>query len=444
MTIRNQRTIQFSPPDLTNSEILEVIETIQSGWITTGKRTKQFEQELAAYVGTEKVVCLNSATAALELSLRVLGIGPGDEVITSAYTYTATAAVIHHVGAKIVLVDTQPDSFEMDYNQVADAINENTKAIIPVDLAGIMADYDTLFEILEQKRPLFRASNQLQALYGRVVVIADAAHSLGARRGDTAAGNVSDFTCFSFHAVKNLTTGEGGAVTWRDWPGLDHAEIYRQFQLYSLHGQTKDAFSKTQIGAWEYDIELLGYKFNMPDLMAAIGLKQLQRYDMLLERRRQIIKRYEECLRYTGTRTLPHYRPNESSSGHLYMLHIPGIDADTRNHIIQQMAKKGIPCNVHYKPLPLLTAYKDMGFSIENYPNAYNLYQGEITLPLHTLLSDEDILYITHHLKAIIQRYRTKYIFHLKKAPSTGKRIIFKQDKQLLPQKEMSPQDSTV
>ncbi len=394
--------IPFSPPDLTELEINEVIDTLKSGWITTGPKTKLFERKIAEYTNTSIAVCLNSATAAMELTLRLLGVGEGDEVITSAYTYTASASVIHHVGAKIVLIDTAKDSFHMDHDQLERAITDKTKAIIPVDIAGVMCDYDRIFEIVEKKRPLFKPKNEIQEAIGRVVVLADAAHSFGSIYKGRKSGEVADFTCFSFHAVKNLTTAEGGAVTWRDIPGIDNKEIYRQFMLLSLHGQTKDALTKTKIGGWEYDILMPGYKCNMTDIMAALGLGQLQRYPSLLKRRREIIAMYDEGLKDCNVELLKHFSDDYSSNGHLYMVRLLGKNEAERNRIIKQMAQKGIATNVHFKPLPLLTAYKKMGFDIKDYPNAYAQYKNEITLPLHTLLRDEEVKYICTSLHQVI------------------------------------------
>ncbi|PNT91685.1 DegT/DnrJ/EryC1/StrS family aminotransferase [Clostridium thermosuccinogenes] len=388
------RNIQFSPPDITDEEIEEVIKVMKSGWITTGPRTKEFERKIAEYVGVNKAVCLNSATAAMELTLRILGIGPGDEVITSVYTYTASASVIDHVGAKIVLVDTAPGSFEMDYSKLADSITEKTKAIIPVDIAGKMCDYDTIYEVVESKKKLFKANNELQKLFNRVIIIADAAHAFGAERKGLKCGQAADFTTFSFHAVKNLTTAEGGAVVWKNDLGLDDEWLYKQFMLYSLHGQSKDALAKTQKGAWEYDIVYLAYKCNMTDILAGFGLIQLSRYDGLLKRRKEIIEIYNKALLPLGIQSLEHYGDDFASTGHLYLARIPGIDEVERNDIIAKMAEAGVACNVHYKPLPMLTAYKNLGFDIKNYPNAYDMYKNEITLPLHTLLSDEDVEYV--------------------------------------------------
>ncbi|MGG0413140.1 DegT/DnrJ/EryC1/StrS family aminotransferase [Peribacillus simplex] len=396
------RNIPFSPPDITDAEIEEVIKAMKSGWITTGPRTKEFEKRIAEYVGTSKAVCLNSATAAMELTLRILGIGPGDEVITSAYTYTASASIIDHVGAKIVLVDTAPDSFEMDYSQLADAINEKTKAIIPVDIAGKMCDYDTIYEIVESKKELFKANNELQKLFNRVVVMTDAAHAFGAERNGMKCGQVSDFTCYSFHAVKNLTTAEGGAVVWRNDLGLDDEWLYKQFMLYSLHGQSKDALAKTQKGAWEYDIVYPAYKCNMTDIMAGFGLIQINRYEELKKRRKEVIEVYDKALMPLGIQSLQHYGEDFASSGHLYLTRVPGIGEAERNEIIIKMAEAGVSCNVHYKPLPMFTAYKNLGFDIKDYPNAFDMYKNEITLPLHTLLSDEEVEHVIESYKKII------------------------------------------
>lgn len=396
------KNIPFSPPDITEIEIKEVVKTLKSGWITTGPKTKEFEEKIAEYIGVNKAVCLNSATACLELTLRILGIGPGDEVITSAYTYTASASVIEHVGAKIVLVDTEPNSYEMDYSQLAEAITEKTKAIIPVDIAGKMCNYDRIYEVVEDKKSLFNPSNEIQKQFNRVIVLADAAHSFGARRKGLISGQVADFTCFSFHAVKNLTTAEGGAVVWKNNLGLDDEDLYNQFMLYSLHGQSKDALSKTKKGSWEYDIKYLGYKCNMTDIMASIGLIQLKRYDKLLKRRREIIHMYDQAFSPLNLQFLDHYGEDFSSSGHLYLLRIPGINEEKRNEIIKNMAEYGIACNVHYKPLPLFTAYRNLGFDIKDYPNAYKQYENEITLPLHTSLSNEDVEYIISALQNLL------------------------------------------
>ena len=404
MLTRQVREIPFSPPDITQAEIDAVVEVLKSGWITTGPKTKLFEQKIAEYVGTSRAVCFNSATAAMELTLRILGVGPGDEVITSAYTYTASASVIHHVGAKIVLIDTAPDSYEMDYEKLADAITEKTKVIIPVDIAGKMCDYDAIFAAVESKRHLFKANNDIQALYDRVIVMADSAHAFGAERKGLKCGQVADFTCFSFHAVKNLTTAEGGAVVWRDMPGLDNDELYHEFMLYSLHGQSKDALAKSKKGSWEYDIVYLGYKCNMTDITAALGLAQLERYDDLLRRRRELIELYDSQLRPFGTETIEHFGEGFASSGHLYMARIPGVHESQRNEIIARMADAGVATNVHYKPLPVFSAYRYLGYDIKNYPNAFRQYQNQITLPLHTRLSNEDVGYVTESLKRAIDK----------------------------------------
>lgn len=386
--------IPFSPPDITELEIEQVVEALKSGWITTGPKTKALEQKIANFCGTDKAVCLNSQTACAEMALRVLGIGPGDEVIVPAYTYTATASVVCHVGAKLVMVDIQPDSLEMDYDQLEAAITENTKVIIPVDLAGIPCDYDRIFSIVEKKRKLFTPSNDIQRAMGRISVNADAAHAFGASWHEKQVGSIADFTAFSFHAVKNLTTAEGGALTWRDIPGIDNEAIYKQIQLLSLHGQSKDALAKTQLGAWEYDIVGPWYKCNMTDVAAAMGLAQMQRYDALLSRRKDIIQRYDAAFKPLGVQVLKHYTEDYQSSGHLYITRIPGITSEQRNEIIIRMAEQGIACNVHYKPLPMMTAYKNLGFDVADYPNAYRYFANEITLPLHTCLTDEMINYV--------------------------------------------------
>lgn len=400
------RNIPFSPPDITDLEINEVIKTLKSGWITTGPKTKELEKRIADYVGVNRAVCLNSATAAMELTLRILGVGPGDEVITSAYTYTASASVIEHVGAKIVLVDTASNSYEMDYEKLSDAITEKTKVIIPVDLAGRMCEYDTIYQIIKDKKGLFTPKNEIQNKFGRIIVMADAAHAFGAERKGIKCGQVADFTCFSFHAVKNLTTAEGGAVVWRNDLGLDDEDLYTQYMLYSLHGQSKDALSKTKIGAWEYDIIYPAYKCNMTDIMASIGLIQLNRYEKLLNRRKEIIEFYDKSLLPLGVETLNHYDKENKSSGHLYLIRIPGINEKERNELIIRMAEAGIATNVHYKPLPLFTAYKNLGFDIKNFPNAYNQYINEITLPLHTLLTDEDVEYIVKNFQKALNESR--------------------------------------
>lgn len=386
--------IPFSPPDITEAEANEVRDALLSGWITTGPRTKELERQIASYCHTDKAVCLNSATACLESVLRVLGIGPGDEVITSAYTYTASASVICHVGAKVVLVDTKKDSWEMDYDMMADAINERTKAIIPVDLGGVPCDYDRIFDIVDSKKHLFRPNNDIQKAIGRIVVTADAAHAFGASRHDRMVGSIADFTSFSFHAVKNFTTAEGGALTWRPIEGVDNDALYKEFQLLSLHGQSKDALAKTQLGAWEYDIVSPAYKCNMTDIMAAIGLVQMKRYEGLLARRREMIGMYDEALRGHDIQVLDHYNAEHRSSGHLYLVRLLGKDEAFRNNVITEMAKRDIACNVHYKPLPMMTAYKALGFDIKDFPNAYGQFRNEVTLPLHTRLTDEQIDYL--------------------------------------------------
>ncbi|MFR1103968.1 MAG: DegT/DnrJ/EryC1/StrS family aminotransferase [Acutalibacteraceae bacterium] len=386
--------IPFSPPDITELEIEQVAEALRSGWITTGPKTKELERQVAAFCGTNKAVCLNSQTACAEMALHILGVGSGDEVIVPAYTYTATASVVCHVGATLVMIDTQPDSLEMDYGQLESAITEKTKVIIPVDLAGIPCDYDKIFSIVEKKRNLFVPNNDIQRAMGRISVNADAAHAFGAVWHGQRIGSVADFSSFSFHAVKNLTTAEGGALTWRTIPGMDDEEIYHQLQLFSLHGQSKDALAKTQLGAWEYDIVGPWYKCNMTDVAAAMGLAQMQRYDALLKRRKEIIERYDEALKPLGVQVLEHYTEEYQSSGHLYITRIPGITSEQRNEIITRMAEQGIVCNVHYKPLPMMTAYKNLGFDIADYPNAYRCFENEITVPLHTCLTDEMIRHV--------------------------------------------------
>ena len=396
------RNIPFSPPDMTEAEVNEVREAILSGWITTGPKTKEFERLIALCCQTKRAVALNSATAAMELTLRVLGVGPGDEVIVPAYTYTATASVVHHVGAKIVMVDVATGSFEIDYERIADAITERTKVVMPVDLGGVMCDYDCIFAAVESKRELFRAANDIQQAFGRVIVLADAAHAFGARWHDKMCGEVADFTSFSFHAVKNLTTAEGGAITWRPIEGIDDEWLYKQYQLLSLHGQSKDALAKTQLGAWEYDIVAPDYKCNMTDISAAIGLVQIRRYAELLHRRREIIERYNEALKDCNVQVLNHYGEGHQSSGHLYLVRLLGKDSAYRNEVIRKMAERGIACNVHYKPLPMMTAYKNLGFDIKDYPYAYHQFENEVTLPLHTRLSDEDVEYIIQNFIEII------------------------------------------
>lgn len=395
--------IPFSPPDMTEAEALGATEAIKSGWITTGPKVKAFEKQIASYCNTEKAVCLNSATAAMELTLRVLGIGKGDQVITSAYTYTASASVIDHVGAEIVLVDTAEDSFEMDLCALENAINEKTKAIICVDLGGVMCDYEKIFEIVNKKSDVFVPANDIQKAIGRISVIADAAHAFGANQNDKMCGEVADFTSFSFHAVKNLTTAEGGAVVWRNIEGISNDDIYYEYQLLSLHGQSKDALAKTQLGAWEYDIKYLAYKCNMTDIMAGIGLAQFERYPEMLCRRQEIIEKYDSAFKPLGIKTLSHKSENHTSSGHLYITRVPGADFEKRNQIIIKMAEKGISCNVHYKPLPMMTAYKNLGFDIKDYPNAYKQFENEITLPLHTRLTDEEVDYIIENFISCVK-----------------------------------------
>ena len=396
------RNIPFSPPDMSEAEIQEVAEALRSGWITTGPKTKEFERKIATYCGTNKAVCLNSATACMEMILHVLGVGPGDEVITCAYTYTATASVTCHVGANVVMVDTAPGSFEMDYLKLADAITERTKVIIPVDLAGVVCDYDKVFAAVESKKHLFQPANDIQKAFGRVVVLADAAHAFGAEQNGKMCGNIADFTSFSFHAVKNLTTAEGGALTWKPILGVDDEWLYKQFQLLSLHGQNKDALAKTQLGAWEYDIVAPNYKCNMTDVMAGIGLAQMKRYQGMLDRRREIIEKYNDGLKDCEVQVLNHYGENHASSGHLYLVRLLGKTVEQRNDVIIKMAERGIACNVHYKPLPMMTAYKKLGFDIADYPNAYAQYVNEVTLPLNTRLSDEDVEYIIVNFVDII------------------------------------------
>ena len=374
-----------------------------SGWITTGPRTKEFERQIAAYCHTVKVVCQNSATACLESILRILGIGPGDEVITSAYTYTASASPVCHVGAKLVMVDTKPDSYEMDYDLLAASINEKTKVVIPVDLGGVPCDYDKIIAVVESKRSLFHPSNELQEAIGRVIVVDDAAHAFGAKWHDKMIGSVSDFTSFSFHAVKNFTTAEGGALTWQPIKGIDDEWLYKQFLLNTLHGQSKDALAKTQLGAWEYDVLTPAYKSNMTDITAAIGLVQMKRYPQMLARRRELIERYDKALKGLNLQVREHYINDYTSSGHLYQVRLLGKDADKRNEVITEMARRDIACNVHFKPLPMMTAYKNLGFDINDYPNAYNQFKNEITLPLHTRLTDEEVEYILTNFKDIVR-----------------------------------------
>ena len=406
-----KHNIPFRPPDITELEINEVVEALRSGWITTGPRTKELERRLAEYCHTSRVVCLGSATAAEELNFRVCGIGEGDEVIVPAYTYTATASAAIHCGAKVIFVDSQKDSTEMDYDKVAEAITEKTKAVVAVDLGGIICDYDRLYEAVERKRILFRPKQgddlaaRIQQSIGRVLVFADCAHALGASKEGKMAGEWADFSNYSFHAVKNFTTAEGGASTWKDIPGIDNEEIYKQYQLYSLHGQSKDALAKTQVGAWEYDIVGPWYKCNMTDIMAALGLRQLDRYPELLERRKEIITRYDAMCDELGVMHLNHYGENHESSGHLYLVRIPGISDETRREIIIKLAERGVATNVHYKPLPMMTAYKNLGWDIKDFPNAYAYYENLITLPLHTNLTDEDVDYVIENFKEVFEEY---------------------------------------
>lgn len=404
--MNTKRNIPFSPPDMSEAEIQEVADVLRSGWITTGPKTKEFEKLITMSCQTETAVCLNSATACMEMALRVLGIGEGDEVIVPAYTYTATASSVCHVGARPVMVDCAPGSFEMDYDKLTDAITERTKAIMPVDLAGIVADYNKVFAAVDTKKDLFKPSNDLQRAYGRCIVIADAAHAFGAKWHDKMCGAIADFTSFSFHAVKNLTTAEGGALTWLPINGIDDEWLYKQFQLLSLHGQNKDALAKTQFGAWEYDIIAPNYKCNMTDIMAAIGLAQLKRYPEMMYRRRQIIERYNAALVASGVpvQVLDHYSDDHSSSGHLYLVRLIGKTLEQRNEVINRMAERGIACNVHYKPLPMMMAYKNLGFDIKDYPSAYNQFVNEVTLPLHTKLSDEDVDYVISNFVDIISK----------------------------------------
>ena len=399
------RKIPFSPPDISELEIQEVCEALRSGWITTGPRTKKLEQKLAQYCHTDKMVCLNSATAAEELNLRVLGIGPGDEVLVPAYTYTASASAAIHTGATVRFIDCQGNSLEMDYDRMEAAITEKTKAVIPVDLGGIPCDYDRIYEAVERKKDLFRPNSEIQKAMGRIAVVADCAHALGAEKKGKMTGALADFSSFSFHAVKNFTTAEGGASCWKTIPGIDNDELYHQYQLLSLHGQSKDALAKTKLGAWEYDIVGPWYKCNMTDIMAAIGLKQLERYPGLLQRRAEIIHRYDAALQPLGVETLTHFGEDYRSSGHLYITRVPNITEQQRNDIIVKMAEREIACNVHFKPLPMMTAYKTLGFDIEDYPNAYKHYANEITLPLHTKLSDEDVAYVIENFTEILKEY---------------------------------------
>lgn len=399
--------IPFSPPDISELEIEQVTEALHSGWITTGPKTKELERQVADFCGTSRAVCLGSQTACAEMTLRLLGVGEGDEVITSAYTYTATASVVCHVGAKLILVDTQKDSLEMDYNQLEAAITEKTKVVIPIDLAGIPCDYEKIYSIVEKKKAMFHPTNKIQEAIGRVIVMADAAHAFGARLNDGSimVGNIADFSNFSFHAVKNFTTAEGGAVTWKAIEGIDDEALYHQYQLLSLHGQSKDALAKTQLGAWEYDIVGPWYKCNMTDVAAGIGLAQMQRYKGILARRKEIIEKYNAAFRPVGIEVLEHYNDVHQSSGHLYITRVPGITLNQRHEIIVKMAEAGVACNVHYKPLPMMTAYKNLGFDIVNYPNAYARFENEITLPLHTKLTDEEVEYVIEQYCRIVKEY---------------------------------------
>ena len=403
------RNVPFSPPDMTETEVKEIRDAILSGWITTGPKTKEFERVISEYCHTKKTVCLNSATAAMEIALHLIGVGPDDEVIVPAYTYTASASVTQHVGCKLVFVDSQKDNVEMDYDKLADAITEKTKVIVPVDLGGVVCDYDRIYSIVEQKKYLFRPTNELQRAFGRVIVSADCAHAFGAQWHGKMAGEIADFSSFSFHAVKHVTTAEGGALTWRmpveglQLNGMDANEyLYKMSQLYSLHGQNKDALAKTKLGAWEYDIVGPWYKCNMTDIMAGIGLAQFKRYEGMLARRKEIIERYNKELEGCNVAVLNHLKPDSTSSRHLYLVRVLDADVEQRNEIIVKMAERGIACNVHYKPLPMMTAYKNLGFDIKDYPNAYNLYKNEVTLPLHTCLSDEDVDYVISNFKEII------------------------------------------
>ena len=397
--------ISFSPPDMSDLEIQEVADTIKSGWITTGPKTKELERQIAKYVGVNRCVCLNSQTACGEMALRVLGIGAGDEVIVPAYTYSASASIVDHVGAKIVFVDVQEGCLEMDYDKMEAAITEKTKAIIPVDLGGVPCDYDRIFAIVEKKKALFQPKNEIQKAIGRVAVCADTAHAFGASWHGKMCGSIADFSSFSFHAVKNFTTAEGGALTWKSIPGIDDEDIYHKLQLLSLHGQSKDALAKTKLGAWEYDIVGPWFKCNMTDIMAGIGLAQMKRYPAMLARRKEIIARYDAAFKPLGIEVLDHYNDNHQSSGHLYITRIPGAGLEERQEIIVKMAEAGIATNVHYKPLPMMTAYKNLGFDIKDYPNAYKRFVNEITLPLHTCLTDEEVEYIIENYCKIVKEY---------------------------------------
>lgn len=397
--------ISFSPPDVGILEAEQVVDALRSGWITTGPKTKELERQIAEFCGANRAVCLGSQTACAEMTLHLLGVGIGDEIITTAYTYTASASVACHVGAKLILVDTQKDSFEMDYDKLAEAITDKTKVIIPVDLGGVPCDYDKIFEVVESKKHLFHPKNEIQKAIGRVIVMADTAHAFGAIWHKKPVGSFADFSSFSFHAVKNFTTAEGGAVTWKKINGIDDEDIYHQYQLLSLHGQSKDALAKTQLGAWEYDVVGPWYKCNMTDVIAGIGLAQMQRYPQMLKRRKDIITRYDAAFKPLGIEALPHYTEEHQSSGHLYITRIPGVTLEQRQEIIVKMAEAGIACNVHYKPLPMMTAYKKLGFDIKDYPNAYNHFANEITLPLHTKLTDEQVNYVIETYKTILKEY---------------------------------------
>ncbi|MDU6807954.1 MAG: DegT/DnrJ/EryC1/StrS family aminotransferase [Clostridium sp.] len=402
---KNKKTVPFSPPDISEEEIREVIEALQSGWITTGPKTKEFERQIATFCNVNKAVCLNSQTACAEMALRVLGIGEGDEVIVPAYTYTASASVVCHVGAKLIFVDVQKDSLEMDYDHLEELINENTKVIIPVDLGGVPCNYERIFSIVEKKKYLFCPNNEIQKAMGRISVNADAAHAFGATWHGKKVGSIADFTSFSFHAVKNLTTAEGGALTWKPIQGIDDEDIYHQLQLLSLHGQSKDALAKTKFGSWEYDIKGAWYKCNMTDVVAGIGLGQMKRYEGILKRRKEIIGKYDKAFKELGVQILNHYCEEYQSSGHLYITRISGINLEQRQEIIEKMAEEGVACNVHYKPLPMMTAYNNMGFDIKDYPNAYKQFENEITLPLHTSLTNEDVDYVIEKYIKIVKEY---------------------------------------
>lgn len=392
--------IPFSPPDIGEEEIAEVVDTLRTGWITTGPKAKKFEQEIAQYSGTQKAVCLSSQTACAEMTLRILGIGPGDEVIVPSYTYTASCSVIYHVGATPVMIDCKPNSYEMDYDKVEEAITPKTKVIIPVDLAGVVCDYDRIFEIVEKKRSLFTPSdNPVQLALGRIIVMSDAAHAFGAQWHSKMCGEIADFTNFSFHAVKNMTTAEGGAATWREIPGVDSNEIYRQFMLMTLHGQTKDAFAKDKGTSWEYDVVNTQYKCNMPDVLAAIGLAQLRRYDKMLARRHELIERYDKAFEGLDIQVLDHKGDDHRSSGHLYFVRFPGKDADFRNRFYDRMKEQGVNCNVHFKPLPMMTAYKQRGFDIIDFPYAYNMHKNQLTLPMNSVMTDEEAQYVIDTFK---------------------------------------------